>query len=115
MAPYGRHLLICVGQYCDPDGVAPRLYAQLARLLGELGNYDNPARVKRGISPCLGVCAGGPLVVVYPEGIWYHHVDEAVLARIVKEHLGEGRVVEEYVFHRLRAPGPAAGAGGATP
>lgn len=77
-----------------------RLYAQLAQLLGELGDYHNPVRVKRGVAPCLGVCTGGPLLVVYPDGIWYHHVTEAVLKRIVQEHLREGRVVEEYVFHR---------------
>lgn len=102
MSAYGRHLLICTGRYCDPDGQAARLYQRLAARLGELGHYENPARVKRGTTPCLGVCAGGPLVVVYPEGVWYHHVDEAVLDRIIDEHLGEGRPVEEYIFHRLQ-------------
>ena len=101
MAPYARHVLICVGQYCDPTGKAERLYRQLAKLLGELGQYDNPDRVKRGITPCLGVCYGGPLLVVYPDGIWYHDLDEAKLQRIVEEHLRDGKVVDEYVFHRL--------------
>jgi (2Fe-2S) ferredoxin len=103
MSPYARHVLICVGQYCDPEGKAERLYRQLARMLGELGQYDNPERVKRGITPCLGVCYGGPLLVVYPDGIWYHDLDEAKLQRIVDEHLRDGNVVEEYVFHRLGA------------
>ena len=101
MAPYARHVLVCTGRYCDPEGRGETLYERLPHLLGTLGRYDNPRRVKRGTTPCLGVCTGGPIVVVYPEGIWYHHVDEALLERIVEEHLKGGRPVEEYVFHRL--------------
>lgn len=101
-APYARHIFLCVGPYCDPGQQALKLYHSLARKLGELGRYDNPVRVKRGTTPCLGVCYNGPLLVVYPDGIWYHHVDEALLDRIIHEHLLAGRPVEEYIFHRLQ-------------
>jgi len=101
MAPYAHHVFICTGSYCAPEGRADELYGLLTRLLGDLGRYDNPVRVKRGITPCLGVCVGGPLLVVYPEGIWYHKVDEAALKRIVNEHLRNGVPVEDYIFHRL--------------
>jgi (2Fe-2S) ferredoxin len=100
-APYARHIFICIGQYCDPQQKAYNLYQSLAYKLGELGRYENPVRVKRGLTPCLGVCYNGPLLVVYPDGIWYHHVDEVVLDRIISEHLIGGKPVEEYVFHRL--------------
>ncbi|MEZ4635065.1 MAG: hypothetical protein R2856_08845 [Caldilineaceae bacterium] len=40
---------------------------------------------------CLGVCASGPILVVYPDGIWYHGVDEERLNRIYREHLLGGR------------------------
>ncbi len=101
MNPYTRHILMCTGKYCDPQGLAARLYAHLPRLLGPLGRYENPQRVKRGTTPCPGVCSDGPIVVVYPDGVWYHHVDESVLERIVCEHLQHNRPVEEYIFHRL--------------
>ena len=101
MAPYARHIFVCTGPFCDPEGKAMRLYAQLAHRLGDLGQYDNPQRVKRGITPCLGVCHSGPIVVVYPDGIWYCQVDDALLDRIVEEHLRNGRPVEDAVYHRL--------------
>ena len=50
-----------------------------------------------------------PLLVVYPEGIWYHHVDEALLERIVNEHLRGGCPVEEAIFHCLDAGPPSDG------
>jgi len=101
MAPYARHVFICSGPFCDPEGEGRRLYALLASKLGELGLYDNPLRVKRGITPCLGVCHSGPILVVYPDGIWYCQVDDDLLDRIVEEHLRGGRPVEEAVYHRL--------------
>ena len=101
MAPYARHLFFCAGRFCDPEGRARVLYEQLPQMLGELGAYDNPQRVKRGIVECLGVCAGGPLLVVYPDGVWYHHVDAALLQRIIVEHLQGNKPVAESIFHVL--------------
>jgi (2Fe-2S) ferredoxin len=77
------------------------LYSHLATLLQREGLLFGPARVKRGETPCLGVCAGGPIVVVYPEGVWYARVTPELLERIVVEHLKAGRVVEEAVFFRM--------------
>ena len=101
MEPYARHVLVCVGGFCSPNREGRALYALLARLLEREGLLFGPARVKRGETPCLGVCAGGPIIVVYPEGVWYAGVTPALLERIVVEHLRDGRVVEEAVFHRL--------------
>jgi (2Fe-2S) ferredoxin len=99
--PYARHVLVCVGGFCSPNREGRALYALLARLLEREGLLFGPTRVKRGETPCLGVCVGGPIVVVYPEGVWYAGVTPALLERIVVEHLRDGRVVEEAVFHRL--------------
>jgi (2Fe-2S) ferredoxin len=111
MEPYSHHILVCTGGFCSPDGRGRALYSLLPHLLERAGLMYGPNRAKRGETPCLGVCAGGPIVVVYPEGTWYAGVTPELLVRIVEEHLRDGRVVEEAVFHRLeprqlRSPEP---------
>ena len=101
MEPYRRHVLVCTGSFCSPERRGRALYAQLATLLQREDLLFGPTRVKRGETPCLGVCGDGPIVVVYPEGIWYGNVTADLLERIVVEHLRDGRVVEDAVFHRL--------------
>jgi (2Fe-2S) ferredoxin len=101
MEPYAHHLLVCVGGFCSPDHRGRELYQLLPALLQREGLLFGARRVKRGETPCLGVCAGGPIVVVYPAGVWYAGVTPALLERIVVEHLRDGRVVQDAVFHRL--------------
>ena len=104
MDPYSRHVIVCTGSYCSPDRRGRQIYSELARLLQREDLLFGPTRVKRGETPCLGVCAAGPIVAVYPDGVWYANVTTALLERIVVEHLKGGEVVEEAVFHRLGVP-----------
>lgn len=106
MEPYSRHVLVCTGGFCTENRGGRAVYAKLASLLQRHGLLFGPTRVKRSEAPCLGVCSGGTIVAVYPEGVWYHGVTVELMERIVVEHLKEGRVVEEHVFHRLGAPAP---------
>jgi (2Fe-2S) ferredoxin len=101
MEGYSRHVLVCTGGYCSPERSGRHLYALLPLLLEREGLLFGPRRVKRSETPCLGVCSGGAVLAVYPEGIWYGGVTAELLERIVVEHLRDGRIVEEAVFHRL--------------
>ena len=101
MERYSRHVIVCTGGFCSPNHAGRELYALLPQLLQDAGLLFGPNRVKRGETPCLGVCAGGPIVVVYPEGVWYAGVTPDLLRRIVNEHLKRGSVIEDAVFYRL--------------
>ena len=103
MEPYARHVLVCTGSYCSPEREGRALYAQLAALLQRENLLFGPQRVKRGEVPCLGVCAGGPIVVVYPEDIWYCGVGVKGARRILAEHIIGGEPVEDLRY--LAPPG----------
>lgn len=105
MLPYARHAIICTGRHCSPERQGAPLYRLLAALLQREDLLFSADRVKRGETPCLGVCERGPIMVVYPEGVWYRDLTPPLLERIVCQHLRDGQPVEEAVFHRLPAPG----------
>jgi (2Fe-2S) ferredoxin len=107
MDDYSRHVLVCTGGFCSADRRGRAIYAQLAQLLDREALLFGPRRVKRSEAPCLGVCAGGPIVAVYPDGIWYGGVTPELLERIVREHLRDGRPVEDAIFYRLKGSGPS--------
>src|SRR5687768_7937518 len=101
MEAYSRHVIVCTGGFCSPHRKGRALYSLLAELLQREDPLFGPTRVKRGETPCLGVCSDGPIVVVFPEVVCYARVSPALLERIVVEHLKGGKPVKDAVFHHL--------------
>ena len=94
---YKKHILVCTGPRCAPDS-APGLYQELKDKLKALKLKDGPNRILKSQCHCFGICEGGPIVAIYPEGTWYHHVTPDLLDKIIQENLISGRAVEENVL-----------------
>lgn len=86
-----RHVLLCTESECDADRTA---WTQLRRELRERGLRRD---VHASEVACLGVCVGGPTAVVYPDGTWYHGMDEHRVVDLVEQHLVGGEVVTDLV------------------
>lgn len=99
---YSRQVLVCTGPRCTQDGEGEALFNVLQakfRAAG-LGVNAGPARVKRTRTGCVAACQGGPIVAVQPDGVWYYNVTDENIDRIIEEHLKNGRVVADLVFHQ---------------
>jgi NADP-reducing hydrogenase subunit HndC len=94
----GAHVLVCVNKTCRKQG-ARRAAKGLKRALKA---HDLRRIVMVTEVDCLDQCGRGPLVVVYPDGVWYGKVDEERASEIVEQHIKEGRVVEQNVLHDMR-------------
>lgn len=97
--PYGKHILVCTGPRCAPE-TSPAVYQYLKDRIKELGRHEGADRIHRTQCNCFGICQSGPIVCVYPEGIWYYGVTQEKMERILQEHVIGGRPVSEYLLYR---------------
>lgn len=94
-ARFERHAFVCVNvESCALDG-AEAVHKAMKDALRATGKKEELRVNKAG---CLGQCGHGPLVVVYPDNVWYSHVSVADAKRIWSEHMVSGRVVTDLLY-----------------
>ena len=99
MSHYDKHVFFCVNQRPAGEDCCNNHQAQAARdyvkdKVKQLGFSTDKRTMRINSAGCLGRCELGPVLVVYPEAVWYTYVDQSDLDEIIEEHLKNGRVVE---------------------
>lgn len=95
---YRHHLFFCTNQRAagaaccqNHDAQAMRDYAKARiKALGLRG----AGMARANTAGCMDRCEEGPVLVVYPEGVWYTYVDKEDIDEIIEEHILNGRIVE---------------------
>ena len=94
MKIYRSHVLVCGGTGCTSSG-SKQIQQEFEKQLKANGLEDEIKLVQTG---CFGLCALGPVVVVYPEGAFYSRVKPEDVEEIVTEHLLKGRIVQRLIY-----------------
>lgn len=114
MAQFTHHIFVCCNQRaeghprgcCNPDGSE----ALRSCFKQEVARRGLTPAVRANTAGCLDQCELGPTVVIYPQGIWYGHVQISDVPRIVEETVIGGRVLEDLLIpdEQLNTKGKAA-------
>lgn len=106
---YTRHVFFCINQKegekkCCMQGDAMSLWMYAKMELARLAPQQ-AAETRINKSGCLGQCSRGPVLVIYPEGVWYRYDNKRDIDEIIQRHILQGETVE-----RLRlTPEPKSG------
>ena len=91
---YRSHVLVCGGTGCTSSG-SQQIIETLEKEIAVQGLTDEVKVVRTG---CFGLCALGPIMIVYPEGCFYSRVNVEDIPEIVSEHLLKGRIVTRLLY-----------------
>ena len=91
---YRAHILVCGGTGCTSSG-STAIQEEFENQLKK-NNLENEVKLVQ--TGCFGLCALGPVVVVYPEGAFYSQVKVEDVAEIVEEHILKGRIVKRLLY-----------------
>jgi (2Fe-2S) ferredoxin len=98
MSYYKHHVFFCCnprtdGESCCNDHHAVEAHAYAKGRIAEL-RLKGPGKVRINQAGCLGRCDEGPVLVAYPEDVWYRYANTNDIEEIIQEHWVKGRVVE---------------------
>jgi len=91
---YRSHVMVCGGTGCTSSG-SDNVAAAFVNEIKKAGLDKEVAVIRTG---CFGLCELGPVVVIYPEGVFYSKMKPEYVPEIVEEHLLKGRPVTKYLF-----------------
>ena len=99
---YQQHVFICTnqrtdGRKCCADGGAVALRSYAKQRLKELDQHGK-GQIRVNSAGCLDFCGRGPVLVIYPAGVWYSFTNEADLDEIIDSHLLGGTPVERLLL-----------------
>lgn len=98
MSYFKHHVFFCCNQRAEGEGCCNNLGATAAQTyakdrIGQLG-LKGKGNIRINKAGCLDRCDEGPVLVVYPDNVWYTLVDKSDVDEIISEHLQNGRIVE---------------------
>lgn len=95
---YEKHLFVCTsGKKCPQKGPVEEMQLTLKEKIAQHGLKD---KIRVNKSGCLGWCEYGPVMVSYPEGVWYTGVQFEDINEILEEHLLNNKPVERLRFKK---------------
>ena len=97
---YRSHVLVCGGTGCTSSNSQKIIETMEAELKAK--GLENEVQVIR--TGCFGLCALGPIMIVYPEGCFYSEVKVEDVPEIVEEHLLKGRMVKRLLYTETVTP-----------
>lgn len=104
MSYFQNHVFFCVNQRAGGEMCCANFGAQAMRdyakkRIKELG-LSGEGKTRINMSGCLGRCEHGPVMVIYPEEVWYTYLDEDDVDEIIEQHLQQGKIVKRLLIEK---------------